>query len=158
MTGDNVSYLIRHLRHLAARAEGDLTDCELLARFCRRGEETAFALLVQRHGPMVLGVCREILGNPHDAQDASQATFLILARKAGSIRNVDSLSGWLHGVARRVALRARAVAARLFSRRVTQGKRSSNVAPAPGVLTTWIAPPCARTMPCTTASPRNSSR
>src|SRR5262249_39054305 len=103
MTGDNVTYLLRHLRQLAAQAEGDLTDGDLLGRFCRRGEETAFALLVQRHGPMVLSVCRRVAENADDAEDAFQATFLVLARRAASIQKQSSLASWLYGVAQRVA-------------------------------------------------------
>ncbi|WP_435008828.1 RNA polymerase sigma factor [Tundrisphaera lichenicola] len=89
-----------------------LSDGELLGRFLdRRGEgeaaEIAFAALVERHGSMVLRVCRSKLGDDHDAQDAFQATFLILARRAGSIRHRGSAASWLHGVARRVAACAR---------------------------------------------------
>jgi RNA polymerase sigma factor (sigma-70 family) len=85
-----------------------LTDAQLLECFRARRDEAAFEALVRRHGPMVLGVCRRVLGNPHDAQDAFQATFLILARKAGSMRAGNSLGPWFYGVARRVALRSRA--------------------------------------------------
>jgi RNA polymerase sigma factor (sigma-70 family) len=94
---------------------GDLSDSQLLHRFLtgRDGaDQDAFSALVERHGPMVFGVCREVLGNPHDAQDAFQATFLVMARKAGSVKNGDSLASWLHGVALRVAARARSDAAR----------------------------------------------
>ena len=90
-------------------------DGQLLEQFlARRGEaaEAAFAALVERHGPMVLGVCRRALSDPRDAEDAFQATFLILARKAGAVRVGDSLGRWLYGVSRRVASRARAVAGR----------------------------------------------
>src|SRR5262249_42672737 len=74
--------------------------------------EQAFAVLVERHGPMVLRVCRAVLRAPHDAQDAFQATFLVLVRKAGSIRKRDSVASWLHGVACRVASCARLAALR----------------------------------------------
>ncbi len=96
-----------------------LTDGQLLERFARgRGlagpsdSEAAFAAIVERHGSMVLGVCRAVLGDRHDAEDACQATFLVLARSAGRIRRGDSVASWLYGVARRVALRARRQAAR----------------------------------------------
>jgi RNA polymerase sigma factor (sigma-70 family) len=94
---------------------GDLTDAQLLERFLAgrdEGAEAGFAALVERHGPMVLRVCGRILRDPHDAEDAFQATFLVLARRAGSVRRRDSLASWLHGIARRVALHARADAAR----------------------------------------------
>ncbi len=84
------------------------TDAELLERFLTQHDEPAFGELVQRHGPMVLGLCRRVLRNQHDAEDAFQATFLVLARKGGSIRRPGALAGWLLHVARRVALRARA--------------------------------------------------
>ncbi|SIO60892.1 RNA polymerase sigma factor, sigma-70 family [Singulisphaera sp. GP187] len=90
-----------------------MTDRELLERFVTGSgdcADTAFAALVLRHGPMVLGVCRRALADPHDVEDAFQATFLVLVRKAGSIRVDDSLGGWLHAVSRKVAVRARSLA------------------------------------------------
>ncbi len=82
---------------------------QLLERFAADRDEAAFEALVSRHGPMVLGTCRRMLADPHDVEDAFQATFLVLARKAGSIRDADRLGPWLHGVARRVAARSRAL-------------------------------------------------
>ncbi len=94
---------------------GDLSDAQLLERYLGGLDDAAeagFAALVERHGPMVLRVCRQVLGDPHDAEDAFQATFLVLARRAGSVRRRDSVASWLHGIARRVALHARADVAR----------------------------------------------
>jgi RNA polymerase sigma factor (sigma-70 family) len=90
----------------------DPTDRELLDRFTGAQDETAFETLVQRHGPMVLSVCARVLDRPHDAEDAFQATFLILVRKARSLHNPELLGNWLYGVAYRVARKARAQAAR----------------------------------------------
>ncbi len=100
------------LRELRAIIDGGtvagLTDGQLLERFAsHRGAEAepAFTALVMRHGPLVFGVCQSLLRNPHDAEDAFQATFMVLARKAGSIRQPDRLGPWLHGVAHRTARR-----------------------------------------------------
>ena len=92
-----------------------MSDGQLLERFLARGGEAgelAFAVLVERHGPMVLRVCRAALGDRHDAEDAFQATFLALVRGAGAIRRRDSVAPWLHGAALRVAACARAAGAR----------------------------------------------
>jgi len=116
MTGERSGAALKHLRTLLNEGtSGHLTDRELLARFvAERGEaaEAAFAVLVERHAPMVLEVCRQLLGDVHDAQDASQATFLVLAKKAHSIRRPEAISSWLHGVALRVAAKAKVAAAR----------------------------------------------
>jgi RNA polymerase sigma-70 factor (ECF subfamily) len=96
----------------APRAGGEASDGELLERFADTRDESAFTALVQRHGPMVFGVCRSILNDPNDADDAFQATFLVLVRKARSIGKPDSVASWLHGVAYRIASKARGAAAR----------------------------------------------
>ncbi|WP_406694989.1 RNA polymerase sigma factor [Singulisphaera sp. Ch08] len=96
-------------------ADGGLTDTQLLERFSSRRDhaaESAFRVLVERHGPMVLRVCRAVLRDPHDAQDAFQATFLVLVQRAGSLWVRDSLAPWLHQVAYRTASGARSAAAR----------------------------------------------
>jgi RNA polymerase sigma factor (sigma-70 family) len=105
--------LLRFVRGLAARPQADeASDAALLNRFVSARDETAFGALVARHGPLVLHVCRRILGDVHEAEDAFQATFLILARKAATLRRADALPAWLHGVARRAALKARSARAR----------------------------------------------
>jgi RNA polymerase sigma factor (sigma-70 family) len=97
---------LHQLHRLMAHSEAG-ADAQLLERFRARRDESAFELLVWRHGPMVLGVCRRLLGDRHDAEDAFQATFLVLARKAGSIGRGGSVASWLYKVAYRVALRSR---------------------------------------------------
>src|SRR5262245_53538619 len=96
--------VLRHLRQVAAvqTCQG-LSDRELLERFVGAHDEAAFTVLIERHGPMVLGVCRRQLADCHEVEDACQATFLVLARKAASVRKKTSLGSWLHGVACRVA-------------------------------------------------------
>jgi RNA polymerase sigma factor (sigma-70 family) len=108
---------------------GDVADEQLLERFVaapREVGEVAFEALVERHGPMVLRICRTILRDEHDAEDAFQATFLVLARQAASIRRRASVASWLHGVARRVASSARSAASR---RRQHQRKAADLVEP-----------------------------
>jgi RNA polymerase sigma factor (sigma-70 family) len=106
------------LRLLAPPAAGGLTDAQLLERFVARRDEAAFEVLLWRHGPKVLGVCRRVLRHEQDAEDAFQATFLILVRKAGSVGKRQALGSWLHRVAYRVALRAKTLAAKRAARQM----------------------------------------
>src|SRR5262245_27926135 len=101
-----MSTLSSLIRRLACRP--DASDAVLLGRFQRDRDESAFTALVCRHGPMVLRICRRVLRDAHLAEAAFQATFLVLARQAGTIRRPESLACWLHGVALRLASRARA--------------------------------------------------
>jgi len=108
MSTTRATVLLRHIRQLAGAGDADPTaDRELLRRFTVQRDEEAFAALVQRHGPMVLSVCRRILHRSQDVEDAFQATFLVLLRKAANHPWREAIGGWLHGVAVRVALRAR---------------------------------------------------
>src|ERR1017187_8733898 len=111
---------------VCASDSGDQPDADLLARFVQTGEEAAFTAILQRHGTLVIGVCTRVLGNTEDADDAFQATFLVLVRKANSIRKGASVASWLYGVAYRVSLEARTRAAR----RRAHEKQAENTAQA----------------------------
>src|SRR4051794_38891206 len=109
--------VLRQIRRLFdGGSVAGMTEGQLLERFVSRRDEAAFEALVARHGPMVLGVCRRVLSDPNDVEDAFQATFLVLVKKAGTLRRRDLLGNWLYGVAFRVATRSRADAARRFLR------------------------------------------
>jgi RNA polymerase sigma factor (sigma-70 family) len=123
--------VLRQVRRMAA-GEGlaDATDAQLLERFRARREEAAFAALLHRHGPMVLGVARRLLRQEQDAEDVFQATFLLLARKAGSIRKREAVGSWLHGVAHRLAAEARGQGARRQARERAGAMRQNQTSPA----------------------------
>ena len=113
MTSGRYGLVLREVgRLLGGGTVASLGPGQLLERFAADRDEAAFEALVTRHGPMVLGTCRRMLSDPLDVEDAFQATFLVLARKAGSIQDADRLGPWLHGVARRVATRSRALSGR----------------------------------------------
>src|ERR1700688_360934 len=111
MVTSQMSEVIPYLRRTVLLRDGaGLTDGQLLEDYISRRDEEALAALVRRHGPMVWGVCRRVLRNHHDAEDAFQATFLVLVRKAASIASRELLANWLYGVAHQTALKARATA------------------------------------------------
>src|SRR5437870_5930483 len=113
MATGTMNGVLRRLREVMyPPGAADTTDGQLLEYYLARRDETAFAALVRRHGPMVLGVCRRVLRHEQDAEDAFQATFLVLVRKAGVIDKRESVGSWLYGVAYRIALRARTGAGR----------------------------------------------
>jgi DNA-directed RNA polymerase specialized sigma24 family protein len=122
MTGTPSRTPLRHVCTLLDTvALAEVSDGQLLSRFVQQREERAFTALVQRHGPMVLAVARRLLRQPQDAEDVFQAAFLLLARQAGSIRRPDSVACWLHGVAHRLALKAR----RQMARRQTHERQAA---------------------------------
>jgi RNA polymerase sigma factor (sigma-70 family) len=120
--------VLRHVRGLAAAGKASqLADGQLLERFTAGHDAAAFEALLRRHGPMVLGVCRRLLRDPHDAEDAFQATFCALAQKANSVRQAGSVGGWLYQVACNAALKARAgAAARLRHERQAGGRETAD--------------------------------
>jgi RNA polymerase sigma factor (sigma-70 family) len=113
MANHQLGAVVQSLRRSAAH---NGADADLLDEFVHGGDQVAFEALLKRHGPMVMGVCRRVAQHAQDAEDAFQATFLILARKAASLARKELLSGWLYGVAFRVARRSRTMAARRYSR------------------------------------------
>jgi RNA polymerase sigma factor (sigma-70 family) len=117
MSGTQFGNVLRRIRALIdSRAASDRSDSDLLERFIQERDEIAFEAIVRRHGPLVLGVCRRILFDPQDVEDAFQATFLVLVRRATSIGRRERLANWLYGVAHRIAVRARAYAIRRRAR------------------------------------------
>lgn len=113
MANGSLSGVVRQVERLFHQGTATgLAEGQLLERFIARGDDVAFEAIVARHGPTVLRVCRQLLSDPNDVDDAFQATFLVLVRKAGAIHQQDALGGWLYGVAHRVAVRARHQASR----------------------------------------------
>src|SRR5579871_582236 len=112
MADATLTAVLRHVRQLTAPRLQERDDRELLHAFAAEGDQASFVALVRRYGPLVLRVCRQVLGHEQDAEDAFQATFLVLAIKAGSIRKAASLASFLHGVAYRLSLKAKRDATR----------------------------------------------
>src|ERR1051326_2304872 len=110
-------HVVERLRNtVLAQDEARLTDGQLLTRIVETGDQSAIATIARRHGAMVWGVCRRVLSNHHDAEDAFQASFLVLVRKAASVRKREAVANWLYGVAYHTALKLRTKLARWRTR------------------------------------------
>src|SRR5271163_4771511 len=117
MANSPVNGLIQHFRRAALlHGAAGMSDGQLLDSYLRRGETAALEAIVQRHASMVWGVCRRLLHNHHDVEDAFQATFVVLVRKAATVRPREMVGNWLYGVAHQTALKAKAAAARRWLR------------------------------------------
>jgi RNA polymerase sigma factor (sigma-70 family) len=134
MTRERLNGVIAHLRKAVLCRDAEVTDGQLLGRFLDRRDDGAFEALLRRHGPMVFGVCRRLLGNFHDAEEAFQATFLVLAHKAASVVSRERVGPWLHAVAYRTALKARTAAA---VRRLKERKAARSEAVEGDVAEAW---------------------
>src|SRR5436305_14630156 len=117
------------LRKMRALAQPAASDAVLLEHFIATREEAAFAAVVERHGPLVLSVCRRMLRNEHDAEDAFQITFLVLARKAAAVRRQAALASWLYGPAYRSAMEIKRQTARRRQREEKAGTRRESLTP-----------------------------
>ncbi len=135
MSNRTIAGIVQLLRAVRAQDADGFADGQLLSRFLAQRDEAAFTALVKRHAPMVLGVCRRILGNAADAEDAFQATFLVLVRKAGSLTGQAVLGDFLHGVARRTALNARRLSTR---RRAKEQAMARPEVQGEGVRDDWL--------------------
>src|SRR5262249_9050628 len=135
MSDAPLTTVVRQLHKLAApRLPEDETDGDLLRRFTAEQDRQAFEVLVRRHGPLVLGVCRRVLQQEQDAEDAFQATFLVLAKKAASICNTGAVGSWLYGVAQRTARAAKRAASR---RHVHEARARAAPPPDPSWEAAW---------------------
>jgi RNA polymerase sigma factor (sigma-70 family) len=130
MAADQVCTVLRHLKSAAFVPGCKITDGQLLEQYLTDHSEVAFEAILRRHGPMVLGVCRRILENRYDAEDAFQATFLVLVRKGDSIAPRGAVGNWLYGVAYRTSMKARAMNAKRRVKERTAAQRVGPVAPA----------------------------
>jgi RNA polymerase sigma factor (sigma-70 family) len=130
MAAEQLNQLVRHIRRVVPGDDADRTDAELLRRFVAERDEAAFTTLVQRYGPLVLGVCQRVLHHRQDAEDAFQATFLVLLHKAGSIKQPELVGNWLYGVAHFTAKNAKVSAARRRARE----RQVTEMAPAQDVV------------------------
>jgi RNA polymerase sigma factor (sigma-70 family) len=132
MAVGQLNAVVQYLQGLARKsAFASLSDQDLLRRFIRNRDELAFERIVRRHGPLVLGVCRRVLRNDHDAEDAFQATFLVLVRKAAALRSPGSLANWLYGVANRTAMEIRRAGVRRRAKEALVMPRTQPVDKAP---------------------------
>ncbi|HYV36318.1 MAG TPA: sigma-70 family RNA polymerase sigma factor, partial [Gemmataceae bacterium] len=135
MPQSSLGDLMTYLRKVCASQEANhLPDGDLITRFLTNRDEAAFAIMVQRHGPMVLSVCQRLLNDAHAAEDAFQVTFMVLARRAASVLRNQPLAGWLYGVARRVAVRA---AAQTTARQHRERRHISMQSPTPSDDLNW---------------------
>jgi DNA-directed RNA polymerase specialized sigma24 family protein len=140
MANAQLATMLRHIRGQATLTPGShQSDGVLLRSFVERDDQAAFTAIVKRHGPLVLGFCRRVLHNLHDAEDAFQATFILLARNALAIRREESLAGWLYGIAYRMAEKAKRAAA-LASRRKRSRWRGSEPAAAGNTFSATCRP------------------
>jgi RNA polymerase sigma factor (sigma-70 family) len=137
MAKSQINRVLDHLRQAVLDGE-DLSDGQLLEYFVSGREEVAFEALVRRHGPMVLSVCRRVVGHAQDAEDAFQATFLVLARKAAAIWPRERVGFWLYGVAYRIALKARAAGLRRQAKEKPMVEAPEPQTPAPEPGSEWL--------------------
>jgi RNA polymerase sigma factor (sigma-70 family) len=136
MATAQLAAVVRRIRGRVADSKvGGQSDGALLRAYLGHGDQAAFEALLRRHAPMVLSVCRRALGNTHDAEDALQATFLVLAQKAASIRKRESLVSWLHGVAYRMATNAKRATAR---RHKHESRANTPQPPDPALCASWL--------------------
>jgi RNA polymerase sigma factor (sigma-70 family) len=131
--------IVQHIRRMVLRDPHGLTDGQLLDAFLLQNDEAAFEALVRRHGPMVLAICRRVLRNQHDAEDAFQASFLVLIRRAASIAKPELLGNWLYGVAYRTAIKSRIASSRRRAKEKQLAGLPRREPPAEGILEDLLA-------------------